>query len=382
MLRHRWMQSAAAAALACSGTAQATDVAVCTDEGRFVIELADAKAPKHVENFLRYVDMGYYTGTVFHRVAPSFVVQGGGVDRKLRGKPTLPSMANESRNGLSNVRGTVAAARTDDPNSANSQFFVNLADNERLDAADELGYTVFGRVKEGLQVLDRISRLPTGASGPFKSQVPTPLVAIQSVARIDAAASAAVPEEGRDAALKARIEAAVAARDDAAVLRAIGLYRAACGAADPEIAIIEAKQALQANERPRAVFVLEDYFATAKEDDPTYAEALELYRGAVQDSQQSAAQIADDCVPPTRPAITDGSTASRDEMVAAQGRVKQFVAAGDAYIACLAKIIDKPERTPVDRNAATAEHNRMVAAMEQAAGDFNAQIRIFKSRGQ
>jgi peptidyl-prolyl cis-trans isomerase A (cyclophilin A) len=381
MIRHRWVQ-AAAAALACSGAAQATEVAVCTDEGRFVIDLVDAKAPKHVENFLRYVDMGYYTGTVFHRVAPGFVVQGGGVDRKLRSKPTLAPVQNESRNGLSNVRGTVAAAHNDDPNSANSQFFVNLADNERLDAADEPGYTVFGRVTQGIQVLDRLSRLPTGAAGPFKSQVPTPLVAIQSATRIDSAALAAVPEDGREAALEARIETAAAAQDNVATLAAVSLYRAACGAADPEIAIIEAKAALGANELPRAVYVLENYFATAKEDDPTYTEALELYRSAVQENQQSAAQIADDCVPPTPPAIADGSTASRDEMVAGQGRVKQFVAAGDAYIACLAKIIDGPERSPIDRNAATAEHNRVVGAMEKAAADFNAQIRIFKGRGQ
>lgn len=381
MIRNRWSQ-VATAALVCSGAAHATEVAVCTDEGRFVIELAEAKAPKHVENFLRYVDMGFYTGTVFHRVAPGFVVQGGGVDRKLRNKPTLAPVQNESRNGLSNVRGAVAAARTDDPNSANSQFFVNLADNERLDAAEEPGYTVFGRVTEGIQVLDRISRLPTGAAGPFKQQVPTPLVAIQSATRIDSAALAAVPQDGREAALEARIETAAAAQDNAATLQAVSLYRAACGAADPKIALIEAKAALEANERARAVFVLENYFATAKEDDPTYAEALELYRGAVQENQQSAAQIADDCVPPTRPAVTDGSTASRDEMIAGQGRVKQFVAAGDAYIACLAKIIDSHERSPTDRNAATAEHNRMVGAMEQAAADFNAQIRIFKGRGQ
>ena len=380
MIRHRWMQ-AAAAMLACSGAARATEVAVCTDEGRFVMDLADVKAPKHVENFLRYVDMGFYRGTVFHRVAPGFVVQGGGVDRKLRGKPTLPPVVNESRNGLSNTRGTVAAARGDDPNSANAQFFVNLDNNERLDAGDELGYTVFGRVTEGIQVVDRISRLPTGAAGPFASQVPTPLVAIRSVARIDAAALNAVPEDGREAALKQRIETAAAAHDAPGTLASIALYRAACGAADPEIALIEARAALDANERRKAVFVLEDYFATTKEDDPTYAEAVELYRTAVQENQQSAAQISDDCVPPAAPALADGSTASKEEMLAGQGRVKQFVAAGDAYIACLAKIIDNTQRPPAERNAATAEHNRMVSAMEQTATDFNAQIRVFKARG-
>ncbi len=153
--------------------ARATDVAVCTDEGRFVIELADSEAPKHVANFLAYVDAAYYSGTVFHRTIPGFVVQGGGVDRELRGRPTLAPVENESSNGLRNVRGSVAAARTQDPNSASAQFFVNLADNTQLDAGAEPGYTVFGRVTEGIQVVERISRLPTGAKGPFPSDVPT-----------------------------------------------------------------------------------------------------------------------------------------------------------------------------------------------------------------
>src|SRR5262249_46129281 len=163
--------------------------------------------------------------------------------------------------------------------------------------------------------------------------------------------------------LRARIDAAVSAQDSSGMLEAITLYRAACGAASPDIAVIEAKAALGANQRPKAVFVLEDYFAVTKDDDPTYAEALDLYRGAVEENQQSAAQIADDCVAPATPTLADGSTASKDEMLAGQGRVKQFVAAGDAYIACLAKIIDNVGRTPGDRNAATAEHNRMVSAM-------------------
>ena len=119
--------------------ANATDVAVCTDRGRFVIELADAEAPKHVENFLRYVDMAYYSGTVFHRVVSGFVVQGGGYDRDLRGRPTLPPVANESHNGLHNVRDSVAAARTQDPDSATAQFYVNLKDNTQLDAGTEAG---------------------------------------------------------------------------------------------------------------------------------------------------------------------------------------------------------------------------------------------------
>jgi peptidyl-prolyl cis-trans isomerase A (cyclophilin A) len=249
-------------ALAASTAAQATEVAVCTDRGRVVLELADTQSPLHVENFLRYVDMGYYSGTVFHRVAPAFVVQGGGVDRKLRGRPTLPPVANESSNGLSNVRGSVAAARTQDPNSATAQFFVNLEDNTALDAGREPGYTVFGRVKEGIALFDEISRLPTGASGPFKSEVPTPLVAIKSMARIDDLALAALTGNRPEATLKEQIVAAATAANHAEALRLIGHYRALCGEEDPDLSLIEAQAALATDDRRRAVFVLEEYFAT------------------------------------------------------------------------------------------------------------------------
>jgi peptidyl-prolyl cis-trans isomerase A (cyclophilin A) len=362
--------------------ARATDVAVCTDRGRVVLELADVQAPKHVANFLRYVDMAYYSGTVFHRAVPGFVVQGGGVDRELRGRPTLPPVENESSNGLSNVRGSVAAARTQDPNSAGSQFFVNLEDNTQLDAGAEPGYTVFGRVKEGIQVLDEISRLPTGAKAPFPSDVPDPLVAITSVTRLDAEALAGAPEADRDGAVKERIAAAVAAQDHAAALQAVGLYRAACGPNDSQIAVHEAKAALALNERRRAVFVLEEYFASTQESDPMYAEALALYRTAVPESRQSAAQLVDDCDPPATPAIPDGTVASMEQMVAAQSQVRDFVAAGEAYLACLAKVIDDENRGAEDRNIAISEHNRMVSAMEQSAADFNAQIKVFKAREQ
>src|SRR5262250_1196638 len=123
-MRRERLVLAAITALLARGVARATEVAVCTDHGRFVIDLADREAPKQVENFLRYVDMGFYSGTVFHRVIPGIVVQGGGADRKLRPRPTLPPVANESRNGLRNERGAVAAARGEGADTATSQLFV------------------------------------------------------------------------------------------------------------------------------------------------------------------------------------------------------------------------------------------------------------------
>jgi cyclophilin family peptidyl-prolyl cis-trans isomerase len=367
-------------AIACARGAAATDVVVCTDQGQFVMELAEEKSPQHVANFLRYVDMQYYSGTVFHRVMPGFVVQGGGVDRHLRGRPTLPPVENESRNGLSNLRGSVAAARTQEPNSATSQFFVNLEDNTPLDASKDLGYTVFARVKEGIQVVDAISRLPTGASGPFKADVPMPLVAIKSIARLDEAALAALPADDREAAIKQRVTEAAAAQNYPDTLQWVGHYRAICGAADPAISVLEARAALGVADQRRAVFVLEEYFATTNRDDPTYEDAVALYREAVPENQQSAAQLVNDCTAPVAPDIPDGAAASMEQMVAGQSRMKEFVAASETYIACLTKIIDDQARGAEERNTAIGAHNRMVSAMEQAAATFNTELREFKAR--
>ena len=385
MRPERLLSAAVAAFLGC-GVARATEVAVCTDHGRFVIDLADRDAPRHVENFLRYVDMGFYSGTVIHRVLPGFVVQGGGLDRKLLGRPGLPPVANESSNGLQNQRGAVAAARGEGPDSATSQFFVNLKDNPELDRAP--GYTVFGRVKAGLDVVDAISRLPAGAMGALKEAVPMPLVVIESISRLDEDALAAIPEAEREAALKERIDAAMAAEDYPAARHWIGVYRAACAAPDAKVAVDEARAALAASDQTRARFVLEEYFAVTAESDPTYAEAVPLYRSAVPeqaavrpgDTEASGSPAIGDCKAPAAPEIPDGASASTEQMVAAQTRIKAFVLDGQAYIKCIDAVADDKDRPTTDRNAAIGEHNRMVGELERSAADFNDQVRAFKTR--
>ena len=368
-------------ALCSAGMLQATEVAVCTDSGRAVLELADDAAPQHVANFLRYVDMGYYSGTVFHRVQSGLFVQGGGLDRELRVRSTLPPVPNEASNGLHNTRGTVAAARTNDPDSARSQFFVNLADNTQLDGSGrDAGYTVFGRVKEGIEVFEAIGRLPTGAKGPFRAEVPTPLVAITSIARVDGEALAALPTEGREAALKDAIAVAAAAGNAADALESIGHYRALCGAADSEIALTEARMALALEDRRRAMFTLEELMATTDPEDPAHVAAMELSREAATDNAMTS-QLLAVCAPPAVPALPDASSVSEEEMLSAQRQVREFVTAGEAYLACISRVIDDEDRPAGLRNAAVEEHNRMVAAMEEVAAGFNEQIRIFKARG-
>jgi peptidyl-prolyl cis-trans isomerase A (cyclophilin A) len=149
-----------------------TKVVMETNQGTVHIELEDDKAPITVKNFLSYVDDGFFDGTIFHRVISNFMIQGGGMTADRREKPTRAPIPLESRNGLNNVRGSVAMARTMDPNSATAQFFINVKDNDFLDAAkarDGNGYAVFGKVVSGMDVVDKIRNQPTGP-GDFPSE--------------------------------------------------------------------------------------------------------------------------------------------------------------------------------------------------------------------
>lgn len=160
-------------------------VVMKTNLGSIKIELNQEKAPKSVENFLKYVDAKHYDGTIFHRVIAGFMIQGGGFDKTLNEKKTNPPIENESKNGLKNVRGSIAMARTSVPNSATSQFYINVVDNKGLDypSPDGVGYAVFGSVVEGMDTVDKIRNVKTGPKGPFGSDVPQETVVIESVRR-------------------------------------------------------------------------------------------------------------------------------------------------------------------------------------------------------
>ena len=159
-----------------------------TSVGTLRFELFADKAPKTVANFLQYVNEGIYAGTQFHRVIPDFMIQGGGFDREFRQKPTRPPVENEAGNRLKNEVGTLAMARTSNPHSATIQFFINVANNAALDFREPstagFGYAVFGKVTQGMDVVMRIARTPTGPGGPFRSDVPQQAVIIESVTQI------------------------------------------------------------------------------------------------------------------------------------------------------------------------------------------------------
>lgn len=171
----------AASAAPANAAAEAPRVQLVTSLGTIVVQLDPQRAPVTVANFLRYVDKRFYAGTVFHRVIPGFMIQGGGFTEQLAQKPTDAPIALESRNGLRNLRGTIAMARTSDPNSATSQFFINLVDNSNLNypQPDGYGYAVFGQVVSGMNVVDRIAAVPTHDVGPMQN-VPVKPVVIES----------------------------------------------------------------------------------------------------------------------------------------------------------------------------------------------------------
>ena len=174
----------------CSGSAWAKEPTLIkfeTSLGDFVIELDEKAAPKTCANFMEYVNNGFYEGTIFHRVIGHFMIQGGGFDVNMTQKPTLPPVENEADNGLKNDMYTVAMARTNDPNSATSQFFVNVGDNAFLNHkaknANGWGYCVFGKVVKGQDVIDKIKNVPTRSKG-FHDDVPTIPVVVEKAVKL------------------------------------------------------------------------------------------------------------------------------------------------------------------------------------------------------
>ncbi|HNX52063.1 MAG TPA: peptidylprolyl isomerase [Thermoanaerobaculaceae bacterium] len=177
--------------------AERVKVKLETSKGVIVLELDPTKAPITVNNFLEYVRAGQFDGTVFHRVIPDFMIQGGGFTAELSQKPARDPIVNEAANGLKNLKGSIAMARTGEVNSATAQFFINLVDNAFLDHQNNtdqgFGYCVFGRVTEGMQVVEAIGAVPTGAAGPFGRDVPKTPVVIKKATVVGAGVPAIRP---------------------------------------------------------------------------------------------------------------------------------------------------------------------------------------------
>jgi hypothetical protein len=197
-------------------------------------------------------------------------------------------------------------------------------------------------------------------------------VAIESMARHDEAALAALPADGREAFLKTAIRTAAASGDSAEALRLVGLYRALCGADDAEVSTVEARLALAGGNRSRAAYVLEELLAALPPEAPEHAGAAALYRETL--------RVVPQCEPAVPPPLPQAAASTLEQRVAAQRQVREFVTAGEAYLGCLSELIDDEERSAEDRNVGVVEHNRMVTVMEETAATFNRELRAFKAR--
>jgi peptidyl-prolyl cis-trans isomerase B (cyclophilin B) len=188
IMRFAWISALSVlAAVSPAAAGESPKVVLETDKGKIVIELYPDKSPKTVQNFLDYVDAGHYNSTIFHRVIPNFMIQGGGMTAGMKEKPTKPPVKNEADNGLKNQRGTIAMARTQVPDSATAQFFLNLVDNDFLDFKNKTvqgwGYAVFGKVVEGMEVVDAIAKVKTTNRGGHQD-VPVDTVMIIKAERV------------------------------------------------------------------------------------------------------------------------------------------------------------------------------------------------------
>ena len=361
----------------------ATDIAVCTDLGRFEIQLFHEDAPKHAANFLNYVDEGFYSDTVFHRVIAGFVVQGGGFDRDLRKKQTGEAVENESFNGRSNTRGTISAARTSDPHSATSQFYINLDHNGSLDADGSWGYTVFGQVKQGMEVIDAIAVLPTGASENFPSDVTQPLIAITSMTQMTDNRFSSRPVDARHEMIKGEIEAAQGTRDLKMAADWFVQYRIACGPMDPDLLLSEAETAIAINQPVAAKQALEDFFRVSDGRHRDYERARAVYREHFPQvaEQVELPQTTNLCVAPDRrPVVPEGGNLTLDEMVQTQTNIRNYIETSNNYVECLSTVLDEGELNDEQYRITLDKHNETVDVMQDVEESWNSQVQAFQEQ--
>lgn len=372
---------AAIALTAMTHRASAVEISLCTDHGAIIIALDEVAAPLHAANFVDYVERGHYNGTVFHRVISDFMIQAGGYNRQLQARPGTQSVTNESKNGASNARGTIAAARTADPHSAAAQFFINVADNRRLDGnSNDWGYTVFGEVIQGMDVVDTIAALPTGSNGPFPTDVPDPLVTIQAANLRDLAVLGSVDGPDLEASLLARIAAAQEMSDPTAALEWLNHYRSTCAPIGADLLLDEAENAMATEQLMRARFALEEFFATTSTEHPRLADARMLYAELVPNETSNTTRPFRNCAAPTPPNVPDGTRAALEGMVEGQSAVQAFMRASTSYLECLDVIIESSEDSPETRQATVIEYNRMVDVTQALGEAFNEQVRAFRAR--
>lgn len=359
--------------------ALAVDVRVCTARGAIDVELDDRRAPLHTANFVRYAQSGFYNGTILHRAVPGSMVQGGSYDTAFERRTPGTPVQNESANGLSNRRGTIAAARSDDPNSATSQFFFNLGDNSHLDARPGApGYTVFGRVTAGLEVLDAVSSMPTGRAGNL-NEVPLPVVVVESVVVLDRAPVFGLSIEPDPNALQRDFDLMQSRGDAAGILRAVDALKASCIELSSEQRLAEAEAAGVLGLTERSRNAAESYIASANRLDPSVARAQRLLAGLppIEPSRDLDSLISH-CRRPVAPSIPDGFFTELATMRAVETAVLQYRDLARRYLGCVSDFIEREELDDIETAGLTDRHNDVVVELTAVLTRFNQAVRTFR----
>jgi peptidyl-prolyl cis-trans isomerase A (cyclophilin A) len=365
-------------ALVISPAALAVDVRLCTSQGIIELELDERNAPRHARNFARYAENGFYSGTILHRAVADTMVQGGGYDTTLaRRRPGEP-VASEAANGLSNRRGTIAASRSTDPDSATAQFYINLRDNAHLDAsADSPGYTVFGRVTAGLDLLDAISRQPTRQMGELP-EVPVPLVELESVTVLERDSLFGVSVEPSPASLQAEFQAAMARGDAAATLAAIDALRRGCVTLDSQQHLAEAESALELGRVDRARFGLAQFLARATTLDPLLPRAQRLFAGLPEPVGSDIDRQLVQCRRPEAPSIPDGRFSELVTLQTIEDQVRRYRQLGQSYLLCVSRLIDGGSLNELEAIDATERYNEAVIELTATVTRFNTAVAAYR----
>jgi cyclophilin family peptidyl-prolyl cis-trans isomerase len=392
------------AALLGSPAALAADVRLCTNYGAVDVEIDERAAPRHAANFLAYVESGFYDGTIIHRIVPGTMVQGGRFDPSFSERTPNAPIANESTNGLGNRRGTIAAARSEDPNSASSQFFFNLTDNSHLDGSiGSPGYTVFGRVTAGLDALDTIAELPNQVRGSLQD-VPVGLVEIQSAAVLDRSPVFGLSIEPDPAQLSADFDRVSARGDSAGTLAALDAMKRSCAGLDPAQIVAAAEAAIALRQTDRARYLLEPYLARADLRDPSRPAAESLVRSLeagpanaeprpasrnsnvfagdigpdIGASSRDATELTARCRRPIAPSVPNGNFVERFALQAVERSVLQFRQSSEQYLNCVRQVLDSTNLDDNESTAVTRLYNDMVIELTAVSIRFNQAVANFR----
>jgi cyclophilin family peptidyl-prolyl cis-trans isomerase len=363
---------------------QASEYLMCTDLGPIELSIYQNESPIHADNFRQYVEEEFFTGLIFHRVVSNFVVQTGGYNRQLGTRLDRPPIPIESANGLANARGTIAAARTNNPNSASSQFFINLSDNVSLNPRRRnLGYTVFGEITSGMELIDLIGSLPTGAIGPLESEVPSPMIAIRSI----------FPKASIDLSLTNLNDAELASlfgqlTDEKKYKEANDLLNsqlADCGDINSLYLILKAHIYIAINNNEQAMRYLEEYFWFADTQDAYFLEAQTIYnRISLANGDLATAPINEmlattmaSCSVPYPPIMPNGQNSILLDMQFARSAVLGFSQKMEDLADCIEDAQDERGLSTEEVALLESAYYRTIAINEAMQRRLNYEIQAF-----